>query len=94
MISPPCKVWQRYHAKSTKRKMLVMFLYSVLVCIKQMKMFLSASSCVFSSCTWISIFSQSFPLQLPQGATQANPFLRHEQMSVLQGCLVVVLHLQ
>ena len=53
-------------------------------------MFLSASSYVFSSSTRIAMFSKSSPWQLPQAATQVNPFLRHEQMRVLQGCLVVV----
>ena len=40
------------------------------------------------------MFSQPSPCELPQAATQVNPFLGHGQMSVLQGCLVVVLHLQ
>ena len=36
------------------------------------------------------MFSESSPWQLPQAAAQVNPFSRHEQMRVLQGCLVVV----
>ena len=89
---------QRHHAKSMKHKNLVMFLYSVLVCIKQIKNTpTSILLCVFfidEDCQVLAIFPMTIATSRYTSKSILTTFLRHEQMSTLQERLVVVLHLQ